>query len=606
MSRHAAARSSPTYRRAVRDIQGNPGQLQAYNSARHCAVLAGPGSGKTKTLTLKIAKLLIDNIPALRGLACITYNTECERELKARLELLGIVESASVYIGTLHGFCLNRIIAPYAALGGQVLPAPLRVALRSEQEVAFAHAVEAVISPDVPPSQWRQQADLYRRTHLNRSAPEWHSDEQLADLVAQYEQNLRRQGMIDFDDMVLLGLQLVEEHPWVRRALRAKFPAIVIDEYQDLGAPLHRIVMNLCFRGGCRLFAVGDPDQSIYGFAGAQPDLLRRLSDSPRVERVVLPFNYRSGSTIVAASEIALGEERGYEARGETEGTVDFHERPEGLRDQADFVCRELIPGALERLPGLRLGDIAVLYLDKYDGDIISQSAQDYRYRTIRLDSGGPYARTALTGWLEECAAWCAGGWRTGQPRLSGVISRWASILKLRPTSDRRASEQKVRLMQFLLRHRDPGLRLHAWLRGFEQACLQGFLDQPTLRDERDAFHRLIAAAEPGSALADWSVSTFGGQRGSPDHLNLITLHSAKGLEFRVVIMMGMDQGRMPHWNAGDIAKREQRRLFYVGVSRAKDEVHMTYSGFTENRYGRRFNRGPSEFLVEVRNRLQP
>jgi DNA helicase-2/ATP-dependent DNA helicase PcrA len=102
------------------------------------------------------------------------------------------------------------------------------------------------------------------------------------------------------------------------------------------------------------------------------------------------------------------------------------------------------------------------------------------------------------------------------------------------------------------------------------------------------------------------TVGVFGGQAGSPDHLNLITLHSAKGLEFDVVILMGLEQGKIPSWRAEtDAARREARRLFYVGLTRARHEVHMTYSGWTENRFGRRFVRGPSEFLVEVQERLR-
>src|SRR5581483_7395796 len=105
-----------------------------------------------------------------------------------------------------------------------------------------------------------------------------------------------------------------EAHDWVRRCIRARFPILAVDEYQDLGVPLHRIVMALCFGAGVRLFAVGDPDQSIYGFAGAKPDLLRKLSDDPRVEKVQLRFNYRSGQRIIDASEVALGEQRGYQS----------------------------------------------------------------------------------------------------------------------------------------------------------------------------------------------------------------------------------------------------------------------------------------------------
>ena len=157
-----------------------------------------------------------------------------------------------------------------------------------------------------------------------------------------------------------------------------------------------------------------------------------------------------------------------------------------------------------------------------------------------------------------------------------------------------------------MLAYRNPELPLHGWLTAFREGCLGTVLDvDTTLRDEREALATVVGASDAGGPMAHWTVSVFGGQGGSPDHLNLVTLHSAKGLEFRVVIMMGMEQGRIPRWNAGDVTRREQRRLFYVGLSRAKDEVHMTYSGWTQNQYGRRFVNGPSEFLAEVRDQLE-
>jgi DNA helicase II / ATP-dependent DNA helicase PcrA len=607
MSARAVARSTPAYRRAVEEIRENPGQWRAYNAERHCVVVAGPGSGKTKTLTVKIAKLLIETIREPRGLACITYNTECARELKTRLERLGIYETDNVFIGTVHSFCLKRVVIPYAALAGVDLPPDFQVASPREQERLFARAVTAEIGANERPESWRTRADEYRRTHLDRdSGSDWQEDEQLAGLIARYEALLRENGFIDFDDMVLIGLQLIESHRWIRKALRAKFPVIVVDEYQDLGVSLHRIIEQLCFRAGSRLFAVGDPDQSIYGFTGARPELLRQLAASDKVESVTLPFNYRSGPTIVRASEIALGEERGYQARGAGIGTVDFHERPAGLEDQAEYICGELIPDALARIDGLRLGDIAVLYLDKNDGDVIAEAAAANGYPTIRIDRGAPYPKTPLTRWLEACAAWCAGGWRTGKPRLSAILADWASISKIYRSSDPRMHPQKVGLLRFLLSHRNPDLLLAEWLTAFRIECLDAVLDaDATLRDERDTLSKVIESSVADGPLADWTLMMFGGQGGSPDHLNLITLHSAKGLEFKVVVMMGMDQGRIPHWSAGEIGKREPRRLFYVGLTRAKAEVHMTYSGWTENRYGRRFDHGPSEFLAEVRDRLR-
>src|SRR5258708_29766913 len=109
MSARAAARSTPAYRRAVDELRENPGQWQAYNADRHCVVLAGPGSGKTKTLTVKIAKLLIETVREPRGLACITYNAECARELKTRLERLRVFESCNVFFRTVSSLCPKRM-----------------------------------------------------------------------------------------------------------------------------------------------------------------------------------------------------------------------------------------------------------------------------------------------------------------------------------------------------------------------------------------------------------------------------------------------------------------------------------------------------------------
>ncbi len=603
MSAPAVARPSPAYWQAVEELQENPGQWQAYNSDGHCVVLAGPGSGKTRTLTVKIAKLLIETIHEPRGLACITYNSECARELKARLERLGVYESRSVFIGTVHSFCLRRVVIPFSALAGIELPEDFRIALESEQEAAFEE-VRARVSPDGRSRGLRTMAEKYRRTHLDRDGAEWQEDKELAALVAGYEQLLRAGGMIDFDDMVLIGLKLIESRKWVRRALHAQFPVVVVDEYQDLGLALHRIVSNLCFRGGSRLFAVGDPDQSIYGFAGARPELFRGLADSPEVEAVQLPFNYRSGETIVQAAEIALGETRGYEARGANAGSVDFHERPRGLDDQAEYICGEIIPSAMERVEGLQLADVAVLYVDRSDGDVIAGRAKQHKYATVRVDRGAPYRKTPLIRWLEDCSAWCAGGWATGSPRLSSLLGTCASILGMH-AGDREWHEHKVRLVGVLLSQRQPELLLREWLTTLKREVLDLFLERDmTLRDEREALGVVTEACKIGGVLGEWSVAAFGGQGGSPDHLNLITLWSAKGHEYRVVVMMGMEEGRVPGWNASELEKREQRRLFYVGLTRAKEEVHMTYSGWRENRYGRRFFDGPSRFLVEVRERL--
>jgi DNA helicase-2/ATP-dependent DNA helicase PcrA len=249
---------------------------------------------------------------------------------------------------------------------------------------------------------------------------------------------------------------------------------------------------------------------------------------------------------------------------------------------------------------------VAVLYLDKNDGNVIADAAQTYGFKFIRIDQGAPYQKTPLTRWLEDCAAWCGGGWKVGLPRLSNITRAWLAFNRSCQTETEIRS-LRLSLTTFLFAHREASAPLDTWLDQIYATCLKETLDRdPMLRDEEESFKKLAAACAEEGKLQDFTVAHFAGQGGSPDHLNLITLHSAKGLEFDVAIMMGMEQGRIPSWAAtSPESKRESRRLFYVGLTRARHEVHMTYSGWTKNQYGRRFDNGPSEFLLEVKSMLE-
>jgi DNA helicase-2/ATP-dependent DNA helicase PcrA len=597
----------PPYLAAAEELRENPEQWRAYESKGNCVVLAGPGSGKTKTLTIKMARMLAEDVARPRGIACITFNTECAGELKRRLERLGIYERRNIFVGTVHSFCLKNILIPYGHLAGLNFTDQPTVALPSEQEKMFADAFAEVVSENARPDGWRIGFDKYRRTHLDREAPAWKEDDgQLAALIEKYEALLRRNRLLDFDDMVLLGLRLIEQNDWIRRCLRARFPILIVDEYQDLGLPLHRIVLSLCIGGGVRLFAVGDPDQSIYGFTGADPNLLRQLSEMKSVEQVKLRFNYRSGQTIIDASEVALGEKRGYTSKGGSAGTINFYKCQNGMEEQAQRICNEIIPAALKRRKERKLGDVAVLYLDRYDGNLIEIAAQNAGLQYVRTDRGAAYVKTPITRWLESCAAWCAGGWEQGTPRLSALIRAWEAFnASIRSEADLHAL--KVTLVGFLFSHRTYERRVGDWLAEARRTLLADTLrKEPALRDEAASLEALLRVCGPEGKLADLTVAGFGGQGGSPDHLNLITLHSAKGLEFDVVVMMGMDQGKIPSWGARTIeSKLEQRRLFYVGLTRARHEVHLTFSGFTVSRSGMRFDNGPSEFVIEVAKKLK-
>ena len=343
--------------------------------------------------------------------------------------------------------------------------------------------------------------DRYRRSILDRDADRWREeDPEAADLIAAYEAELRRQGLIDFDDMPLLAVRAFRQHEWVQRAILAKYPVLVVDEYQDLGTALHRMVMGLCFSTGVRLFAVGDIDQSIYGFTGANPALLQRLANSQEVETVPLRLNYRSGARIVTASQYALGEDRGYEVPDEAEeSTVYFHPRPGYFEHHADHLFSELLPAALERTAA-RPGDIAVLYQAAWIGDAVAEAARQHGFDTIHADTNALYPRgSPLMRWLELCAVWCCGGWRSGTPRFGRILSDGMRIFAEGLTSSDDRTEFRRQLIAALWSRRQPQMVVHEWLTQIRDEVLDSQFGRCTGRGHCDAARGRPAPQLPSS-----------------------------------------------------------------------------------------------------------
>ena len=313
-------------------------QLSAVSEHGHCVVLAGPGSGKTKTLTAAMARAMLDVIEP-RGIACITYNNECAIELETRLAKLGIRQSQRIFIGTVHSFALTQVLYPYARCVLPELGSDFRLATEAERKDAVETAyTRAIDRGDDPHARWRF-AEIKRRRDVDRTQPEWKArNPELASFIECYEDVLHRRGLIDFDDMPLIAVRMLRDQEWIRQALHAKFPVLFVDEYQDLGHALHELVLLLCFKAGTRLFAVGDADQSIYNFTGANPQLLIDLAGRTDVKAIPPEFDYRCGQSIIDASMAALGEERGYTTPdGAQEGELFFHSSRDGLRRMQHF-----------------------------------------------------------------------------------------------------------------------------------------------------------------------------------------------------------------------------------------------------------------------------
>lgn len=586
------------YLKAAEDLRPNDKQWHAYESGGHCVLLAGPGSGKTKTLTVKLARMLSEDVEDPRGIACITYNNECARELEMRLDGLGIAPGGRVFIGTVHSFSLTQILLPYAKVAGLGLPDDFQVATRRQTRAALENAHAKVIKGPENPQTWDFRLGQHRRRFLNRDVDAWKTvDPQLTRLVEAYEAELRQMGVIDFDDMPLLALRALATNAWLRKAIAAKYPILAVDEYQDLGRALHAMVMGLCFSAGIRLFAVGDVDQSIYGFTGANPELLKKLSERDDVETVRLGLNYRCGSQIVTASEYALGEARGYRAPdGAHEGTIYFHPCTGGYAAQARYLIEQLIPEIRARRPDLNVGEIAILYPAAFIGDEVATAAANNGYGMIRTDGNALYPRgSRLMRWLEQCAMWCCGGWRSGQPRVSRVIAEGARLFhELLATDDDRLEFQRD-LIATLWDRRDDTLSLHDWLVSLRDEIIKPRIDRArSLADEFETLNTFINRLGPTGDVEDFPLGEFAGIGAGLDRINLSTLHSAKGREFDAVILFGMEEGRLPRNNASDGEIREARRLFYVGFTRARHEIHLMNG-----------QHNPSRFVTEVQERLE-
>ncbi|WJT08346.1 ATP-dependent helicase [Vibrio harveyi] len=589
------------------------GQMQAYNSIGNCAVIAGTGSGKTKTLVLKVARMIDEDLSGYGKVACITYSRQCCKELEHRFHKLGLSSVEQLYIGTVHSFCLSQIVSSLAHLVDTDLPQTYTIATESQKSEMFNSAKEDV----------GQNANYcsisamtsYRMTHLERDASFAQIDPILSALVISYEQQLRQNNLVDFDDLILISRKLILEQDWIRDVLLAKFPIIVVDEYQDLGKPLHDMVIALA-EHGVRIVAVGDVDQSIYGFTGAHPELLNNLSERVDFENITMNLNYRSAQNIVTLSDGFAGQQRGILAHNhERIATIAYHLCPRGLEEQIEQALHKAM-SYVSPSENRTLSDIAILYPTAIIGDLVSKKAHELGLNFNRTDNKAPYRKNPLTNFIEDCASWITHDWKQSKRSiyLSDLITTFRSFLEKSKLND--ADSYVLDFVDYLWNSKNVQIELSPldFLTRLMSLCFPSGMTPLELSDDFKEVSKMKLALAADGVLSHLNLQVFGNNRSKSDKLNLITYHSCKGCEYDVVIALGLDNGVFPKlvWNYSQrqwfypspSILQENRRLFFVALTRARYDVHFYKSDFFITSGGYRKNFGQSIFLNELQEKM--
>ena len=580
------------FEKKLQEISEDDMQFAAYKAVNNTVVIAGPGSGKTTVLTLKVMQLLAEMIYPPRGLACLTYSTEAVREFKSRLVKLGLEKRKNVFLGTVHSFCLSEIITPFAALYPQYkIPLPIRIISEAEKNRLFN-------SQNYEGTPKLIDVDKERTRNIkgiSRVAIE--SYDIALKAAISFEELLIQNGYLDFISMVKKSVELIKNESYVRKALEAKYPWIIVDEYQDLGKPLHELILTLLNLTRIKVFAVGDADQSIYDFQGAAPDYLIELSQRQDVSCIHLKNNYRSSQTIVDASEYVLKSSRGYIASGKLRdyhAKLEFIECSKGMDEQYERVIEQISRFHTEGIP---YHEIAVLVGNNKQ---VTELAQECSRQNIpAYIARQTFRLTDLIIWIQNCAKWVSDKCSVS---FDEICSTWKSFIsQKRIISEDDYFLLKRTIFQTLTASKVYKDNLSEWLCYLDKkvGIVSAFTASERYPDEMDNYNKLLETARSHDTQLTIKFLT---RLGIPENqVVLTTRHSSKGLEFDVVILPGMEKDSFPSYYDNTPRKlAEARRLCFVSVSRARKACILIRSKNLQNQYGRWFSKEPSPFWVAL------
>jgi DNA helicase II / ATP-dependent DNA helicase PcrA len=609
-------------------------------------VLAGAGTGKTRVITYRVAHLIEMGVPGSAILA-VTFTNKAASVMKERIgELLRSTgrDASDVWVSTFHSFCARLIRRESQHLG---LPRDFAIYDDDDQTAAVKRALAQLelSTDDYPPRSMRAQIS-YAKNHgmtpqeMAAAAADVRDDvrKKAADVFRVYNEILRKAAALDFDDLLLRAVELLREHADVRAAWNARFHYLMVDEFQDTNRSQEELVRLLA---GTRknVCVVGDEDQSIYAWRGARAGNLKRFtSDFPDAKLIRLEENYRSTQTILdaAAAVVKNNSDRLGKTLQATLGAgarLKFFEAPDSSAE-AEFICGQL-SGLVRNDTDAR---IAVLYRTGAQSRSFEEVLRrlGIRYRVVggfsfyeRAEVRNALAYVRLIFHPEDDVALLRV--LNVPPRGIGAVT--VAALEARAKETSKSLWAVISGGEFLT-----GKKFSGALRSFckliedlQSQCPEmqptqliervlgstGYLDwveqqdnlEHTSRAEnlRELANAMAEATEQGQTLEDVldqaALASDSDQYDDTIPVSLMTLHSAKGLEFDAVFLAGLEEGLLPHGRSlGSNAEvEEERRLFYVGMTRAKQSLVLSRAVYRRT-YGEERLRAalPSRFLAEI------
>ena len=593
----------------------NTEQRAAVTLPRQSAlVLAGAGSGKTRVLTTRMAWLIQTGQVSPQGLLAVTFTNKAAREMLARLSALLPINTRGMWIGTFHGLC-NRLLRAHAREAR--LPQLFQI-LDSQDQLSAIKRVLRALNIDEErhaPRQVQQFINSHKEEGRRPAAIEpfdMHSRAQ-RDIYIAYEAQCQKEGVVDFAELLLRSVELLQTHAPIREHYRARFPFVLVDEFQDTNR-LQYLWLKLLAGSENVVFAVGDDDQSIYGFRGAEVGNMRDFERDYGLKDIIrLEQNYRSFGNILDAANALIRHNQGrlgknlWTTAGPGQPVRVFEAGNDG--DEARFVVEEVRALLGE---GVALSDMALLYRSNAQSRVLEHAlfGAGIGYRVYgglrffeRMEVKHALAYLRLAANPDDDGAFL----RVVNFPPRGLGARSLETLQSHAAAAGQSLQQAARhvalsgkagtgLNTFLLcvdRLRTaadvvPLAELVSVMLA-ESGLVQHYRQEREGADRVENLEELVAAAagfEHDSELSDLTAFLShasleaGEHEAAPgaDALQMMTVHAAKGLEFQVVFVCGLEEGLFPHENALSEADglEEERRLMYVAITRARQRLYLT------------------------------